>query len=165
MSEKTKIPEAALRNAEMVKKELQEKGQYMSLTRGPSMRPMLRQHKDVVVIVPVTRPLKKYDIPLYMTTYKDDLVLHRILKVRENDYVIRGDNTYFYEYIPKENVVGVLKEFYRDGKHINCETNKGFRIYSVLNTKLYFPRKIWKGKIRPFLGKIKRSILGTNKSK
>jgi len=165
MSNKTKIPEGAVRNAEAAKKEMQEKGQYMSQTRGLSMHPMLRHHKDVVVIVPVTRPLKKYDIPLYMTTYKDDLVLHRILKVRENDYVIRGDNTYFYEYIPKENVIGVLKEFYRDGKYINCETNKAFRLYSVFITKINFPRKMWVGKIRPFLGKIKRSILGTNKSK
>lgn len=158
MEKYNNLSETAIFNAEKARKELQEKGEYHSLTRGISMRPMLRHHMDVVVIVPITAPYKKYDVLLYTTKGKEDLVLHRVLKVRENDFVIRGDNTYSYEYIPKDNVIGILKEFYRNGKYINCETNKGYRIYSVVITKINFLLKIWKFKLRPVLGKIKRFI-------
>ena len=93
------LPEGALKNAENVKQILQEKGVYITKNRGNSMYPMMLHKQGIAEIVSVSRPLKKYDIPLYMVDYKDDLVLHRILKVRENDYVIRGDNTYFYDRI------------------------------------------------------------------
>lgn len=158
MEKYNNLSETAIFNAENVKKELQEKGEYHSLTRGVSMRPMLRQHKDVVVIVPITSDYKKNDVLLYATKGKNDLVLHRVLKIRENDFVIRGDNTYAYEYIPKENVVGILKEFYRNGKYINCETNKGYRIYSMVITKINFLVKIWYVDMHPILGKVKRFI-------
>ena len=158
MQKYSNISETAILNAENVKKEMQEKGEYISLTRGVSMRPMLRNHKDVVVIVPITEPYKKYDVLLYARADKDDLVLHRVLKIRENDFVIRGDNTFSYEYIPKENVVGILKAFYRNGKYINCETNKGYKFYSVIITKINFLAWLWNANISPFLGRTRRFV-------
>lgn len=158
MSEKAKMTETGIENAENALMEMSQKGQYVSLTRGVSMNPMLRHHRDMIIVCPVTKPLKKYDIPLYMRENSDDLVLHRILKVRENDYIIRGDNTYSLEYVPKDYVIGVLKEFYRDGKYINCETNLKYRIYSVLVVFFHPLIKLWKFKIRPFLSKIKQKL-------
>ena len=87
--------------------------------------------------------------------------MHRILKVRENDFVIRGDNTYVFEYIPKENVVGVLRAFYKNGKRIDCETSKGFKIYSFFIVRVNFFRKIWVKTLRPALSKIKNRIKKT----
>ena len=59
---------------------------------GDSMLPILRQGKDLMVISrkPEDR-LKKYDVPLYKRD-NGQYVLHRILKVRKNDYIICGDN-------------------------------------------------------------------------
>ena len=61
-----KPPEGALKNAEDVKKIMQEKGVYITTNRGNSMYPMMVHRKGIAEIVPVSRPLKKYDIPLYM---------------------------------------------------------------------------------------------------
>ena len=152
-------PEGAKINAENVKKVMQEKGVYITKNKGNSMYPMMLHQRGIAEIVPVTRPLKKYDIPLYMCDYKEDLVLHRILKVRENDYIIRGDNTFVYEYIPKENVVGVLRAFYKNGKRIDCATSKGFKIYSFFIIRVNFFRKVWVKGLRPFLSGIKHKIL------
>ena len=129
------------------------------LTSGISMRPMLREHRDIAVIERVNRKLKKNDVPLYRRAGCDKLVLHRILKVTDNGYVIRGDNLYYKEYdVTDEDIVGVLKAFYREGKYYDCATSKTYHIYIVLN-RLGFPfRYLWRLKIKPFLAKIKHLI-------
>lgn len=141
-----------------VAQKLETEVQVASLTEGTSMRPMLRQHKDVVIIEQIKRPIVKHDVLLYSVKHKDKLVLHRVLKVKEDHYIIRGDNTYRLEYIPKENVIGVLKEFYRDGKYFDCATNKKYKTY-VFFMRLFYPfRYFWKMLLRPFLVKIKHLL-------
>ena len=93
---------------------LQEDGRLVYRTRGVSMEPMLRQNRDLVVIeVPASR-LKKYDVALYRrgTSY----VLHRVIGVKRDHYLIRGDNTYALETVPDSAVLGVLTAFQRKGK-------------------------------------------------
>lgn len=149
---------AGLENAQNALDEMEKTGVFRSLTRGPSMRPMLRQQRDVVVVAPVKEPLKKYDVPMYRREGYDHLVLHRILQVREDCYVIRGDNTYCLEYVPKEYILGVLQEFYRDGKRISCES-RSYQRYVRWNIRTYPIRHLWHRGIRPKLGKIKRALL------
>ena len=64
---------------------------------GDSMCPLIRQDRDILIIEKPQGKLKKYDVPLYKRD-NGQYVLHRILKVRENDYVICGDNRYGKEY-------------------------------------------------------------------
>lgn len=137
---------------------LRDKEEIHVLTSGVSMRPLFREHRDIAVIKRANVELKKYDVPLYRRDGCDNFVLHRILKVRENDYVIRGDNTYSLEYVPKDYVIGVLSAFYRNGKYCNCETSKTYKAYILLNRLSYPARFLWKIKIRPILGRIKRKI-------
>ena len=93
---------------------LQEDGRLVYRTRGVSMEPMLRQNRDLVVIEVPSSRLKKYDVALYRrgTSY----VLHRVIGVKSDHYLIRGDNTYALETVPDSAVLGVLTEFVRDGK-------------------------------------------------
>lgn len=104
-------------------------------TRGVSMRPMLKQNRDLVTVRPVNGLLKKYDIPLYHRR-GGGYLLHRIIKVREHDYVIRGDNTFRKEYIPHSEVVGVLTEFKRKGKN-HSVNERFFRVYSRVWNFIY----------------------------
>lgn len=146
-------------NENSISKVLKEKGEVIVSTAGISMYPMLRNKRDMVVIQAVDRKLKKNDVPLYVLP-SGKLVLHRILKVTDNGYIIRGDNLYVKECnITDDNIIGVLKSFYRDGKFYDCATNKVYHTYIVLN-RLSFPfRYLWNIKIRPFLSKIKHFIL------
>ena len=130
------------------------------MTSGTSMRPMLRQHKDVVVIERVNRKLKKNDVPLYRRDGAEKLVLHRIVKIKDGRYIIRGDNNYYTEYdVTDENIVGVLKEFYRDGKYYNCATSKVYKLYSFWILHSYPLRYFWRTRLKPFLSKIKHSVI------
>ena len=131
------------------------------LTRGASMQPLLRTHKDIVVLTKAAHPLSVGDVPLYKKSGVDKLILHRIIGIRPDGvYIIRGDNTYQKEYIPQCDVVGVMTAVYRGGKYIDCTASKGYKFYVKLNRFFYPVRWLWKTKIRATLGKIKRKIMG-----
>ena len=148
----------SLENTEIVLDALEKNDEFFSLTKGPSMRPLFRQGKDIVIIGKPTGELKKGDVPLYKRRNYDFLVLHRILKVKDDEYIIRGDNTYSLEHVPKDYVVGVLKAFYRNGKYTNCETSKRYKLYIKFINLSYPFRFLWKRCTRPILAKIKHSI-------
>lgn len=94
---------------------IEEQGFYASTVVGISMYPMLRNRRDTVIISPVDGRLKKYDIPLYRRG--DAYVLHRIVRVLPESYIICGDNCMELEYgITDEQIIGVLTSFYRDDK-------------------------------------------------
>ena len=114
---------------------------------GVSMWPMLRNRHDVMMVVPAEGELHRYDVALYRRGEK--YVLHRVVgyygKGPKNGYVICGDNCVMLEYIPREDVLGVLRGFYRDGRHIDCETSRGYHLYSKLWVALFPARKVCKG--------------------
>ncbi len=131
-----------------------------SFTSGASMRPLLRTHKDIVVISRAQHPLDIGEVPLYKKKGVSKLVLHRIIGIKaDGTYIIRGDNTYQNEYIPPCDVVGVMTSLYRNGKYIDCASSKRYKIYVKLNRLFYPVRWLWKTKIRVFLSKIKRKLL------
>ncbi len=152
---------------------LKEKPEVAVLTSGVSMRPMLREHRDVVIIERVQRPLRVNDVPLYRRPNESRLVLHRILKIRrDGGYVIRGDNLLVNEYnVKDEDIVGVLKAFYRDGKYYDCAKSIPYKLYIFYNRatfvfrllrRKYLPKILKK---LPFLRKAKRAIVGFLKKK
>ena len=128
-----------------------------SLTKGYSMYPMLRPHKDIVTVSRVKDKFRKGDVVLYPGT-SGDFILHRIMRIKKDVFIIRGDNNYFTEIISKDKIVGKLKEFYRGGKHINCEQNRKYKIYTFYICHSYWLRFIWKRGIIVSLAKLKRMI-------
>ena len=96
-----------------------------------SMMPLIRQGRDLLVIEKITGKPKKYDIPLYRRD-NGQYVLHRILRVRKNDYVICGDNRWFKETgVTDRHIVGILTYLVRDGRKIPLNTWK-YRLYAHL---------------------------------
>ena len=94
-----------------IEENLAQNGFHVSTTSGYSMYPMLRDRRDRVVILPTDgKRLKRYDLPLYKKP-NGKYVLHRILRVKKDHYVIRGDNTYRLERIPFDWVIGYVDEF------------------------------------------------------
>jgi signal peptidase I len=137
-----------------VKEVLQEKETAEVLTSGGSMRPLLKQHRDIAVIARIKSPLKKGDVILYEALDDKPLVLHRIVKVLDNGFVTRGDNCFYTETVSKENVVGILSHIYRNGRYINCEKNIGYKIYVFIN-RISYPIRLLIRKTAVFLVKLK----------
>lgn len=98
---------------------LERDGRLVYTSVGDSMRPFIRSGEDLLVIEKHEGRLKKYDVPLYRRD-SGKYVLHRILKVRENDYVICGDNRWRRETgITDRHILGVLTAIVRGGKTIS----------------------------------------------
>lgn len=107
--------------------ELEKRGYLIFTNKGFSMYPLLRQQKDLMHIKKTQGPLKKYDAPLYKVG--DKYILHRIVEVREHDYVICGDNCTVKEYgITDKDILGVLVGVTRNGKYISV-TDKKYLFY------------------------------------
>ena len=94
--------------------------------RGVSMKPMLRQNRDLIIVQIPSSRLKKYDVALYKRD--EAYVLHRVIEVADDYYLIRGDNTYGIEIVPDEAVIGVLTGFQRDGKEYDV-MDRTYRFY------------------------------------
>ena len=143
-----------------VEEQLKTQDTVAYLTSGASMRPLLRTHKDIVMISKAQHPLSVGDVPLYKKKGVEKQILHRIIGVSHDvTYIIRGENTYQKEYVPQSDVVGVMTAIYRGGKYIDCSTSRTYKIYVKTNRLLYPARWLWKTKIRAFLGRVKRKIL------
>lgn len=94
-------------------------GRLIYTNVGDSMLPLLREGRDLLVIEPPKGRLKKYDVPLYRRD-SGKYVLHRVLRVRERDYVLCGDNRWSKETgITDRHILGVLTARIRDGKELS----------------------------------------------
>ncbi len=108
--------------------QLDKNGYLVYTNKGVSMMPLLRQGRDVMVIRKRgAERLKKYDAVLFKRD-NGAYVLHRILKVREHDYLIVGDNCRQKEYVDDGHILGILTEIQRDGKTIRV-TDPGYLAY------------------------------------
>ena len=143
---------------------LQEKGVYVGPTVGYSMYPMLKDRRDTIVVRPKTERLLPLDVALYISDGK--YVLHRVLEVVEDGYIIRGDNCFVNEHVLEDAVFGVLTEFYRKDKHYLCTDEKYLR-YAEKRVRTFEKRKarmLRKMKCKNFIKKCLRCF-GCGKNK
>ena len=136
---------------------LERDGVIVYKTRVVSMRPMLKQNRDLVTVRTFNGRLKKYVVPLYRRK-TGGFVLHRIIGVRDDCYIIRGDNTFRKEYVPDSEVIGVLTAFKRKGKDYTVSSS-GYKFYARIWNFIYPLRwLLYKGK--RIGSKFKRTVFG-----
>ena len=110
---------------------LQKDGFIVYTNVGRSMLPLLRQRRDIIEIrkKPEGR-CHKYDVVLYKRGEK--YILHRILKVLPQGYIIAGDhNTFLETDVMDDMILGVMTRVIRNGRSITPD-NLTYRIYSHL---------------------------------
>ena len=91
---------------------LKRDGKVITHVVGNSMRPLLFDRESIVVVEDAERvPPQRGDVVLYKVggTY----ILHRVLRVEAEEYLIRGDNTWTLERVPKTALLATMTGFYR----------------------------------------------------
>lgn len=124
---------------------LEKHGEMTYSNVGVSMMPLLKQGRDLFTVKKKGKKrCKKYDVVLYRRP-PNNYVLHRIIEVRKNDYVILGDNCINKEYgITDDDILGVMTRYVHKGKeHTVNET--GYRLYShiwcdLADIRIFFMR-------------------------
>ncbi len=115
-------------------------GRYTGLTMGSSMWPLIHQQQDNIIVVKPVGRLKKYDIPVYIVP-GGKYVMHRIIDVKDDHYVVLGDGLTNLERVTDDMICGKLIGFYKKGKrYIDLEKNIGYKIYSRVWVALRFAR-------------------------
>lgn len=121
--------------------------------RGTSMLPMLRQGKDIVVLSPLPKRLKKFDLPLYRRA-DGQFVIHRITKVGET-YTCMGDNQFWPEHgLKYTQMIALVTAFTRNGTE-HSVNEPGYRFYCWFWHYSRPVRRLWRygiGLIRRMLG-------------
>lgn len=110
--------------------------------RGISMLPMLRQGIDSVILSPLPRKLRKYDLPLYQ---RDDghYILHRIVEAGET-YTCIGDNQFVLEYgVRHDQMIALVTAFTRGDREIPV-TALSYRLYCRFWHYSRFLRHFWR---------------------
>ncbi len=127
-------------------------GQVITHVVGWSMLPLLHDRESIVIVEAADRvPPKKGDVVLYKTcgTY----ILHRVMQIKPDEYLIRGDNTWMMEHVPKKALLATMTGFYRkpEGKLITRDST-GYKLYQWMLPGIRWGRRI--------LNKIKRTLRG-----
>lgn len=140
---------------DIIKESIKDGGRFTMMTAGTSMKPLLRNRKDYVVLAKPEGQLKKYDIPLYKRP-SGQYTLHRVMKVTENGYTMCGDNQLIFEKnVREDSVIAVVSKVIKNGKEIDLKTSKIYQFYVFLWCKCFFLRFV-PLKIRAFLSRIRR---------
>lgn len=137
---------------------LERDGKVITHVVGYSMLPLLHNRESIVIVEKVDRvPPKKGDVVLYKTS--GTYILHRVMQIRQDEYLIRGDNTWVMEHVPRTALLATMTGFYRkaEGKLITRD-NPGYRMYRIALPGIRWGRRIG--------NKVKRTaleILGSEK--
>lgn len=129
---------------------LSEKGVYLSATKGVSMLPFIREGRDTVLLRKPHRELKKFDIVLYKRA-DGTYVLHRIVRIRNGAYTMRGDHQLIKEQgVTREQIIALASGVYRGGKFIDTSSlrHKLYVLFWVrfvpLRAAVYFIKRLFR---------------------
>lgn len=132
--------------------ELEKSGKLVYTTVGVSMRPLIKQDRDIAIISKPRERLKKFDVALYKRP-NGQYVLHRVVKVLGNGYVILGDNCISKEYNIKDSqILGVLTSLNRNGKEIDLNSF-GYKLY-VRARYAHYPVRVIIHKLKRFIKRL-----------
>ncbi|MBO7344827.1 MAG: hypothetical protein J6U92_02680 [Clostridia bacterium] len=110
------------------KTELEKNGVIAFVPKGDSMWPIIKNHKQSVVIrkKEPNEQLKPFDVPFYLRA-NGAFVLHRIISVTKNGYLVCGDSQFDLELVKDEQIFGVLMGFYKGKKYVKADNHKYIR--------------------------------------
>ena len=135
-----------------VLKDMVEQGMEVSMTVvGTSMEPFLVHNRDKIYFRKPEGTIKKGDMVFYQRE-SGAYVMHRVMKVKRQQYYMAGDHQTFLEGpIEKKQIFAKVVSVEKDGLWIT-EEDKLWKFYAVWWRRLFWIRKVV-NKLRRIIGK------------
>ena len=132
---------------------LKRDGKIITHVVGRSMLPLLHDRESIVIVEDIGRvPPRRGDVVLYRMGGR--YILHRVLRIEGEAYVIRGDNTWTLEHVPKTALLGTMTGFFRRPKsRLTGRKNVVYRLYCLALPGIRWARRCG-GKVRRGIRKI-----------
>ncbi|MBR6873966.1 MAG: S26 family signal peptidase [Ruminococcus sp.] len=139
---------------------LKENGTLTYTNVGVSMMPLLKQGRDLFTLTAKTeKRCSRGDVVLYKRP-PEKYVLHRIVEVRPDSYVILGDNCLVKEYgIADSDILGVMTSYVRRSRE-HTVNDLSYRLYSWYVLTFMAPRVFFKRQKHRLKRVIKRIVYG-----
>ncbi len=118
------------------KSELEKNNVIAFVPRGNSMWPTLKNNGQSVIVEKKKERLNPLDVAFYQRA-DGAFVLHRVMEVKEDGYVICGDSQYTLEKVQEEQVFGKMLGFYRKDNYVEVTDPK-----YILKVKKWYKRKL-----------------------
>lgn len=134
-----------------IEQELALHGRTVVQTVGVSMEPLLHGRKSSVVLAAKQGPLQVRDVVLYRRP-AGEYVLHRVVKVLDGAYLIRGDNCIGSETVPAAWVIGVMTGYFADegDRYVSCDSPEYQNYLRTLELRRWLlwlralPGRVWR---------------------
>ena len=120
--------------------ELARRGTVAFPVRGVSMRPLIREGRDAVLVSARQGRLGRFDVGLFKRD-SGKYVLHRVLSVTEDGYLFCGDSQAFLEVVREGQVLGRMTDLVRGGKRVDL-TGAPYRAYVSLWCRPFALRRL-----------------------
>ena len=102
------------------------------ILRGNSMRPLLRDNRDHVIVAPMRNETPRIG-EVYLFRYRGRHLLHRLHRIEGGELVMRGDGNYrLEERCPAEALVGRLVRVRRPSDRLIDCSSRSWRAKSAL---------------------------------
>ena len=121
---------------------LKKDGRVITHVVGGSMLPLLHERESIVIVEDVGRvPPRRGDVVLYKMGGR--YILHRVLRIEGEAYVIRGDNTWTLEHVPKTALLATMTGFFRRPKsRLTGRKNVVYRLYCLALPGIRWARRV-----------------------
>ena len=134
---------------------IEKQGFYIATPVGSSMLPLIRERIDTVRLEKPNGRCKKYDVIMYQRR-NGIYVLHRIIAVKDDSYVLCGDNQSFLEHgVTDDMIIGVMTGFYREDLFVGIDNPKYIKYYKrrVATRRIRFIKDSFKKIVKKMLKK------------
>lgn len=110
---------------------IRDDGQFVFYPTGTSMLPTIIPGEDCVILIEANH-IKKYDLVLFLRQ-NGIYVLHRIVNIKNGEYIIMGDNQNWFEKITRDQIIAKVSEIRKkNGKILTqAEFSSGGTILSL----------------------------------
>lgn len=136
--------------------QLEKNNQIAIVPKGNSMWPTLKHQGQSVIIGAKKQRLREFDVALYVRG-QNDFVLHRVIKVLPDGYLMCGDSQFVLEKVFEDQIFGLMLGFYRGKKYVDCQDEKYIKKikkwykkvkYRKFRVKLFFLKEGVKHKLK-----------------